>query len=152
RGGFHFAATEGKSVEDPDNPWRLLQGRHGGAIPVFGEANTVVWMLHSGLGQELTVPDGQGNPVKLRIVGLLKDSVFQGELLMSEENFLALYPRQEGYQFFLVDTPPARADAVKAALTKALADYGLAVESAARRLASYLAVENTYLATFQALG
>ncbi|HYT89592.1 MAG TPA: FtsX-like permease family protein, partial [Gemmataceae bacterium] len=32
------------------------------------------------------------------------------------------------------------------------ADYGFSVESSARRLESYLAVENTYLATFQALG
>jgi len=152
RGGFQFGATEAKTPEERANPWLLLQKRREGAIPVVGEANTVGWMLHKSLGEELTVPDGQGNPVKLRLVGLLKDSVFQGELLMSEENFLTLYPRQEGYQFFLVDAPAARLNEAKAMLAKALADYGFSVESSARRLESYLAVENTYLATFQALG
>src|SRR5207247_10285810 len=40
----------------------------------------------------------------------------------------------------------------RAALEMALAGYGVAVTPAAQRLESYLAVENTYLATFQALG
>ena len=52
----------------------------------------------------LAVPDAQGNPVSLRVVGLLKDSVFQSQLVMSESNFLRLYPNQEGYSYFLIDT------------------------------------------------
>jgi ABC-type antimicrobial peptide transport system permease subunit len=153
RGGFQFGSTEAKTARQTDNLWLLLdEPLSDGAIPVFGEGNTVTWMLHSGLGRELTVPDGRGNPVRLRIVGLLQDSIFQGELLMSEENFLRLYPRQEGYQFFLIDVPPARTAKVRSLLETALGGYGLAVTPSAERLESYLAVENTYLATFQALG
>ncbi len=153
RGGFRFAATEAKTSEEKENPWLLLRGRRAdGAVPVFGEANTVTWVLHKSLGAELTVPDDHGKPVRLRIVGLFEDSVFQSELLLSEANFLALYPRQEGYQVFLIDAPPARTAEVKAALETALASHGLAVTPTAQRLESYLAVENTYLATFQALG
>jgi ABC-type lipoprotein release transport system permease subunit len=176
RGGFHFAGTEAtsdaeknhtwlhlaeggfagglaRSDAEKNNPWLLLQSRRDdGAIPVFGEANTVTWMLHKGLGKELTVPDDRGNPVRLRIVGLLQDSVFQSELLMSEENFLRLYPRQEGYQFFLIDVPTAHAARARSLLETAVAGYGLAVTPSAQRLESFLAVENTYLATFQALG
>ncbi|MCI0459103.1 MAG: hypothetical protein L0Z62_19270, partial [Gemmataceae bacterium] len=63
-----------------------------------------------------------------------------------------LYPRQEGYQFFLIDTAPAHATEARAAVEKALAGYGVAVTPAAARLEAVLAVENTYLATFQALG
>src|SRR5205085_5938699 len=88
----------------------------------------------------------------LRIVGLLQESIFQSELVMSEENFLKLYPRQEGFQFFLIDAPPARAHQVQSLLETVLADQGFAVTPAVDRLASYLAVENTYLSTFQALG
>jgi hypothetical protein len=153
RGGFQFAATEAKTPEEKANPWLLLTGRRDdGAVPVFGEANTVTWILHKGLGEELTVPDGRGNPVRLRIVGLLQDSIFQSELLLSEANFLRLYPQEEGYSFFLVDVPPGQAAEARAALETALAEYGIAVTPSAQRLEAYLAVENTYLASFQALG
>jgi ABC-type antimicrobial peptide transport system permease subunit len=153
RGGFRFADAEVTTDEEWANPWLLLRKRRAdGAVPVFGEATTVTWVLKSGLGKELTVKDEQGAPVRLRIVGLLEDSVFQSELVTSEANFLSLYPRQEGYRMFLIETAPDEAPKVKAALEPALADFGFTVTPAAERLASYLAVENTYLATFQALG
>ena len=153
RGGFLFKDSLAQSREERDNPWLLLsRPLEGGAVPVIGEANTVEWILHSGLGKELTVPDGHGEPVKLRVVGLLQDSVFQSELLLSERNFLKLYPRQEGYQFFLIQAPPDKTARVRALLETVLADHGFSVTSTAQRLEAYLAVENTYLATFQALG
>jgi ABC-type lipoprotein release transport system permease subunit len=153
RGGFYFAATEGAPSSKDSNPWHLLEERQSdGAIPVFGESNTVKWMLKSGLGQEIEVPNGRGEPVRLRVVGLLQDSVFQSELLMSEANFLKLFPRQEGAQFFLIAAPPEEASRLRAQLETALAPYGFSVSSSLQRLAAYLAVENTYLATFQALG
>lgn len=153
RGGFRFAESEAQSVEGRANPWRLLdEARADGAVPAFGEANTVKWILHQGLGQELEVPDEQGRPLRLRIVGLLQDSIFQSELLLSEAQFLRLYPRQEGYAFFLIDTPPERAQEVRDLLETHLASYGFTVTPTAERLQAYLAVENTYLSTFQALG
>jgi ABC-type lipoprotein release transport system permease subunit len=155
RGGFHFEETEAQSPEQRANPWLLLeQVREDGAIPVFGESNTVGWILNSGLGKEITVPDEHGNPVRLRFAGLFKDSAFQSELLMSEANFLKLYPRQEGYQFFLIRTPRDQDAQVKARalLENALANEGFTITPTERRLETYLKGENTYLATFQALG
>jgi hypothetical protein len=151
RGGFQFAATEAQTDDERANPWKLLD-RQSGAIPVFGEANTVTWMLKSKLGGELEMPNERGEMVKLRIVGLLQDSVFQSGLLMSEGHFLKLYPAQEGYNFFLIDTGGQPPPAVKGLLETALADRGFEVTPTAQRLESYLAVENTYLSTFQALG
>ncbi len=155
-GGFRFAALEGTTPQAYATPWQLLQmgpaGRTGGAIPVFGEKNTVAWMLKSGLGGEVIVPDERGRPVKLRIVGLLQDSVFQSGLLMSEENFLKLYPSHAGYNVFLVRAPAERPTAVKTLLERTLAPQGFEVTRSAERLAMYLAVENTYLSTFQMLG
>src|SRR5439155_15494879 len=153
RGGFQFKESEAHSAATHSNTWSLLgEDRDDGAIPVFGEANTVQWILHKGLGQELEVPDEHGRPVRLHIVGLLQDSVFQGELLMSEANFLKLYPREEGYSFFLIDAPPERAGPVRDLLETALANHGFTVTPTAERLQAYLAGENTYLSTFQALG
>jgi ABC-type antimicrobial peptide transport system permease subunit len=152
RGGFRFAAVESPEGKERRNPWVLLNRTGGDAIPVIGEANTVTWMLKSKLGGELEVPNERGETVKLRIVGLLQDSVFQSGLLMSESNFLKLYPGQEGYNLFLIDTrdqPPA---AIRDLLGTTLAERGFEVTPTAERLESYLAVENTYLSTFQALG
>ncbi len=150
-GGFRFSGLVG----DPEHPWKLLRVRlpkEPDVVPVFGEENTVVWMLKSGLGKELTVQDERGRQHSLEVVGYLRDSVFQNGLLMSEERFLSLYPGAQGYSFFLIHVRPGDEDEVRTLMETALADRGLAVTPAAERLASYLAVENMYLTAFQALG
>jgi len=153
RGGFLFKETEANTDRERTKPWLLLdEARDDGAIPVFGEANTVEWMLHGKLGGELTVPDERGAPRRLRVVGLLQDSVFQSGLLLSDANFVKLYPRNEGYQFFLVQAAPDQIGRTKALLETALGDHGFIVTRTKQRLQSFLAVENTYLSTFQALG
>lgn len=154
RGGFHFQATEASSESERQNPWLLLEqpAPDDKSVPVFGEANTVMWMLKKSLGGDVEVPDAFGVTRKLRITGTLKDSVFQSELLLSEANFLKLYPDQSGYNYFLIDVPPDRAAEVGKLLQTALSDFGFEVTPTAERLGEYLAVENTYLTTFQALG
>src|SRR5262249_16616553 len=53
---------------------------------------------------------------------------------------------------FLVRTPAEKEGEVKRLLERGLLVQGFEVTPVARRLESYLAVENTYLSTFQALG
>ena len=72
-GGFTFAATRQPS----DNPWQLLLEDNADGVPVFGEKNTVEWMLGKSLGKTVGVPDWQGHTRDLRIDGLLNDSVFR---------------------------------------------------------------------------
>ncbi len=148
RGGFEFASTDANDAVQLKNPWVLLDRDDGDAVPAFGEAESVQWILHRGLGQSLDA----GAPRSLRIDGLLQDSVFQSGLLVSEANFLRLFPGHEGYNFFLLTSPPGRERDVKEVLETALADRGFEVTPAARRLEGYFAVVNTYLSTFQALG
>ncbi|MCS6850587.1 MAG: ABC transporter permease, partial [Gemmataceae bacterium] len=149
RGGFRFVAT----AEPASNPWQLLTTpQPDGAIPVFGEKNTVEWMLKTHLGGTITVTDERGQPATLRIAGLLQDSVFQSGLVMAEANFLRLYPSHEGYHLLLIETPPERTQAVADLLTRVLARHGVEVLLSADLLSAYLRVENTYLSTFQALG
>jgi ABC-type lipoprotein release transport system permease subunit len=153
RGGFRFAATLAASAEERANPWLLLRRDLGpGVVPVFGDANTVQWILHSGLGQDLVITDERGATARLRFVGLLSGCVFQSELVIGEARFLKLFPSQSGYGFFLIEAPMERGRAMARALTEALGDYGFNVTSVAERLASFAVVENTYLATFRMLG
>lgn len=154
RGGFRFAETLAQTPEEKANPWLLLNGHDpDGTVPVFGEENTVTYILHSKLGGIVeNVRDGQGKPIKLRIVGLFKDSVFQSGLLMAEARFLELYPDQEGFHFFLIEVPAGQAGEVRTLLDLALADEGFETVTSREKLATYLAVENIYLSMFQALG
>ncbi len=165
RGGFAFGSTLADDPETRANPWRLLQRDLGeGVVPVFADANTATWLLKLGLGDELTIRDGRGRPLRLRLVGTLSRSIFQSELILSERHFLKCFPLTSGYGAFLIDVPtdassgsPAQAgasriDRVAAALESALADYGFDAVRTQQRLAAYMAVENTYLSTFQMLG
>jgi ABC-type lipoprotein release transport system permease subunit len=109
------------------------------------------YVLHRALGEDIVITRG-GKPVRLRLVAALRDSLFQGELLMSRANFLRLFPDQEGSHVFLVDTPPDRAAAVTVGLEDALSEYGADAMLTTERLAAFHRVENTYLSTFQTLG
>jgi putative ABC transport system permease protein len=152
-GRFSFASSSAATTDERQNPWLLLD-RTGdaGVVPAIGDANTLEYSLHLAVGEETVVPGGNGAPVRLRVVGVLRDSTLQGVLVISEANFLRVFPEQEGYRFFLVDIPAARAPSVVGPLTDHLADDGMRVESSGERLAAFHRVENTYLSTFQSLG
>jgi ABC-type antimicrobial peptide transport system permease subunit len=92
------------------------------------------------------------------VVGLLENSIFQGDLLISEQNFQRLFPDTSGYRFFLVAVPstdtagePTNSQ-IADALESGLSDYGFTAQTTAARLAMFFAVQNTYLATFRSLG
>jgi ABC-type antimicrobial peptide transport system permease subunit len=121
-------------------------------VPVIADANSLAYVLHRKVGEELELIAGDGQPVRLRIVAALADSLFQGELLMAEEDLLRLFPAEVGYRWFAVDLPPAQLNPVTAFLEERLADYGFDAVSAAEKLARFHEVENTYLSTFQTLG
>jgi ABC-type antimicrobial peptide transport system permease subunit len=138
------------SFQNPneDNPWLLLNREFpDGAIPVIGDANSLNYVLHLKVGDDFVIDQG---PVRLRVVAALADSIFQSELLMSEKNFLRLFPSEQGYRYFLLDTPNAAE--VATTLEDRLSDFGFDAQSTQERLASFHRVENTYLSTFQLLG
>jgi putative ABC transport system permease protein len=152
-GRFSFAGSRSGSAAGRTNPWLLLdEPLDDGVIPAIADANSLEYSLHLAVGGETVVRGGTGAPVRLRVVAALKDSILQGALIVSEASFLRTFPAQEGYRFFLVDVPPARATSVAGALAEHLADWDVRVESTRERLAAFHRVENTYLSVFQSLG
>ena len=136
------------SVVKTANPWLLLESQPAdGVIPAIADANSLTYALHLKLGEEFVL-----DQTRFRIVAALQDSIFQGELLISERNFLRLFPDAEGYRFFLLSAPPGKAQELTGVLEGALADYGFDVQPAEARLAGFHKVENTYLSTFRSLG
>jgi putative ABC transport system permease protein len=158
RGGFKFADTS------PEQ-WKLLtQKTDDGSIPVLGDFNTLKYSLKKVVGQTIEVPadrpKGQEPDYTLAVAGMFDGSVFQGVLLMSDENFQKLYPDRSGYQYFLIGSrdiekdrfTKAEIDGLSSLLETQLADAGFDAERVGKRLDDFLAVQNTYLSTFQTLG
>jgi hypothetical protein len=149
---FGFQASLAETPEEKANPWLLLERPAAGdAIPAIADANSLAYVLHAKLGDELVL-EREGSPVRLRFVAALRDSLFQGEVLIAERRFLEAFPEIEGYRLWLVDAPGGRAQELAGALEARLSDVGLDATDVAARLAGFHRVENTYLATFQTLG
>ncbi|WP_428306085.1 FtsX-like permease family protein [Lacipirellula sp.] len=105
-------------------------------------------------GDSLVVRDEANQPVSLHPRFMLLNSVLQGDVLISEKNFIKLFPETSGRRFFLIrrgaNSPPTAE--LAALLETQLEDYGFDAVDARQRLAELLAVQNTYLSTFQSLG
>ena len=136
------------------NPWELLRAElPEGRIPVLGDMNTLMYSMHLGLGGIVAVPAGETSTGgQLEISGMFSNSVFQGMLVMAESHFLKLFPKRTGFQYFLIECDPANASQVSQFLEQQLGDSGFDAERVVDRLADFLAVQNTYLSTFQTLG
>jgi len=157
---FTWAGTAARTAAERANPWRLLEPDPSLApdsdlpIPVILDMSTALYSLKPPLSvgsiYEATYEDGV--PKRFRVVGLLENSLLQGSLLIAESSFERAFPDVSGYRYFLLSTPPQQTAAVTALLEDRLGDQGLDVEPAARVLEQLLAVQNTYLSTFQSLG
>jgi len=145
----------------PKTAWQILEmpqedsNQNEEIIPVVGDANTITWALHKSLGETIPYSDEQGVTRKLRVVGILGNSVLQGNLIMAERHFNHLFPSQSGYRLFLIDMPGAKQEAidtVQRSLTHNLEDVGMEVTPAVQRYADFNTVENAYLDIFAILG
>ena len=123
------------------------------AIPVIGDMNTLQFSLKKKIGDVILFPESTNPQFALQIVGMLDGSVFQGVLVMSEENLKRVAPESSGARYFLIETmDAASSEKTAAAIETALQPYGIDTERVSQRLADFLAVQNTYLATFRMLG
>lgn len=151
KGAFSFQEVENKEYQD--RPWDLLkQDPGGGVIPAVGDYPTIFWGLGKKVGDILTYHNRKGEEIQLRIVGMIRNSILQGNLIISEEAMARYFPEVEGYRAWLIETPPNRKAEVSEHLTRRMADAGLSVETTVERLEVFARVEDTYLSIFLVLG
>ena len=154
---FVFASSSAETDAERANPWLLLRRTSDdGTVPVIADATSLQYVLHAGVGDTFSMDIGAAQPLVLRFVGALRDSVLQGELIMAEEQFVRLFPGQQGYRMFLIDKPGiqtiGQANELAGVVEKELQPFGVDAVTTAERLEEFHRVENTYLSTFQALG
>ena len=156
RGGFRFtghAPLPSAASAADTNPWQLLGRTGDGPIPAILDDATARWALKlGGVGARFTLPDDEGTPVEFEIVGLLEPGILQGWVIVAESDFQSVFPSRSGAAMALIDAgeePPA---AVDRAASAAWVDAGVTIQPTLDRLRSLSAVQNTFLAAFQALG
>jgi hypothetical protein len=157
RGGFRFMAQARGDADAAENPWRLL-GRTDPRqpIPAILDQATAQWGLKlGGLGARFSLPVDAGRTAEFEIVGLLEPGILQGFVLVAERDFEAAFPARSGYGMALVDASRLEGRqraVVQRALGKAWSDASVSLTPTADRLRNLLAVQNTFLSGFQALG
>ncbi len=156
--GFRFAAGDSGLSESGTkvDSWQALSREfQDGAIPVILDANTAQYSLKRGtkVGDAFDLDYGGTKPVRFRVVGLLSNSIFQGNLLIGDRHLHRAFPSVSGQRLFLVDFGPGWAkDLVTERLEAYFGDQGFDATDARKYLSGLLEVQNTYLSTFQALG
>jgi ABC-type lipoprotein release transport system permease subunit len=150
---FAFARSLAVTDEERANPWLLLNRTFpDGAIPAVADQTSLTYVFHLQVGDDFVFTPEGGEPIRLRMVAALADSVLQSEVIISEQQFVRLFPRHEGYRLWMIEAPEANIASVTTMLEDRLRDFGVDVIDTRARLAAYHEVENTYLSTFQALG
>jgi len=164
-GSFPFVRHEDLDGTDR-NAWDLLlhKGNEGEKdvkkeegqrkeIPAIGDYNTVVWILGLELGSTVQVQDERGNPVDLRIVGIIKNSIFQGSLFIWDGFFDSLYPTDPGYTLFLFRSisDPDDLETRIQRLEIELGEYGFEAYSVKELVIENIDIENTYISVFLVL-
>jgi putative ABC transport system permease protein len=112
----------------------------------------IQWGLGLKVGDTLIYLDEAGEEMKLKIIGGLANSIFQGNAIIDDQLFLKHFPSNSGSHLLLVDGAPEDLEENMNELSRAFRNEGVEIEVAADRLAMFNQVENTYLSIFMLLG
>lgn len=151
REAFTFQTVQG--WEEEGSPWGVLDmPLENGIIPGVMDYNSATYAMKLRLGDEIVYQNERNEPLHIRIVGLIENSLLQGNVIISESQFLRAFPSAGGYQYFLIDAPEESKETLRGDMTRMLGDRGLSLTPAADRLNAYNQVQNTYLQMFSTLG
>lgn len=146
---FSFATQ----LEESTHPWlSLMENKEERIIPAIADQTVIQWGLMKKIGDTLTYFNEAGKTLKLVLVGGLNASVFQGNILISEEAFIENFPSAAGSKYMMIGSGEAQAEEVRQVLNNDLSDYGMVITAAPTRLANFYSVTNTYLSIFMILG
>ena len=147
---FHLRQTiyAGKPEEDV---YSALQSAADSVYPVLVDETVLLWTMMRNLGDTILYEAG-GRTVHLQIAGTLDNSVFQGNLLMDKRLFSGVWSEIAGSEIILFRVSEQEAPATRRLVEQALNEYGVRVETTARRLQAFNSVTDTYLTIFLTLG
>jgi ABC-type lipoprotein release transport system permease subunit len=150
-GRFSFVTRTGYLSEN--DPWGSLdQELPGGLIPAIADETVIKWGLGLKVGDTLRFTNSNGGSMDLLLIGGLAPSVFQGNVLISDDRFLGEFPQSSGTHVFMVEGAVTDTASIQTELSRAMRDLGWDMEMTATRLARFNSVTNTYLSIFMVMG
>jgi len=134
------------------NPWIGLKTKWAhNTIPAYLDQTVITWGIQKKLGDTLHYVTESGEPLNVVISGGLKNSVFQGNVLIDAEFFKEYFPSNAEAGLHLIDVGATDQLKVQNILDENLQDYGPELEYSVYRLRSFNSVNNTYLNVFMVL-
>ncbi len=138
---------------DEEDPWSSLNLElPGGLIPAIADETVIKWGLGLSVGDTLHYVNSNGGTMDLLLIGGLAPSVFQGNVMISDQRFLEQFPESSGTHVFLVDGAMADTALIREEIGRGMRDLGLDMQLTAARLAEFNSVTNTYLSIFLVMG
>jgi putative ABC transport system permease protein len=136
----------------PEHPWIGLEiSFNDSTYPAFADQTVIQYSLKRNIGDTLVYLNESGKVFRLILAGSLNNSVFQGNILVSDKVFRKQFPSSGGSKTILVDAPASKQALIDNVLSQSLIDYGIEIAPTSQRLATFNSVENTYLTVFMAL-
>lgn len=148
---FSFVTRTSNLSEN--DPWGSLNRElPGGLIPAIADETVIKWGLGLKVGDTLRFTNSNGGSMDLLLIGGLAPSVFQGNVLISDDRFLEEFPESSGTHIFMVEGTTTDTAMIQTELMRAMRDLGWDMELTATRLARFNSVTNTYLSIFMVMG
>ena len=132
--------------------WKAMNEPFNGVIPAIADQTVIQCGLGKNIGDTLIYRNQMGDTLRLKLIAGLSPSVFQGYVLISNDNFQKNFPTNSGSNLFLIDVPKDFAEKTSEELQSVFRDYGWEMATANQRLMEFNSVANTYLSIFLALG
>jgi len=146
-----FTFTSGTKDLDANHPWLSLgKPLADNVLPAFADQTVIQWGLGKKIGDTLIYRDEAGAALKLRLIGGLENSVFQGNIIIAEDFFVKAFPSVSGATMFLVQAPAVSFNVQE--FQEGWRHYGSEIISTTDRLLNFNVIENTYLNIFLLLG
>jgi ABC-type antimicrobial peptide transport system permease subunit len=149
---FSFATrTADVDLARSKNPWLSLKEKNrGNVINGIADQTVIKWSLGKNVGDTLVYATESGHQLKIRLIAGLANSVFQGHVIIDEEQLLRFFPTHSGANWILLETEDA--DMVSEEFLNLYRDKGLVITNSKGKLLEFYSVEETYLSIFMALG
>jgi len=145
--------TINKTYKKLPKKWTILNKKlPNNTIPAIADLTVIKWILHKKIGDTITYQNQQGKTIKIQLVAGLKNSIFQGSIIISKQNFKNNFPNISGNQIFLIKTQNKQINKQINKLAKIFEDQGIEITTTSQRLAEFNSIQNTYLDIFLLLG
>ena len=141
-----------KALSQPSLDPYISTSAHQHIIPAIADQTVIQWGLGKSVGDTLFYRNESGDTLRLKLIAGLTSSVFQGYVLISNDNFLKNYPTSSGSNIFLIEGTAEKEKAIGQELKNVFRDNGWEMTTTTERLMEFNSVENTYLSIFMALG